>query len=343
MLYTPEGWLNVDHILDFGLKLNIVIGGRGTGKTYGFLKYSVQHDINTILMRRTQTQLDMIANDDFSPYNVINEDLGLEFPLMYFRENKNSYNLHGAHLNEKDKFESCTECKGYGIALSTIKNLRGFSARKVKWLIFDEFIPEPHEREVPQEAMAFQNAYETINRNRELQGEEAVKVFLLANANNLASDIILSLDLVPIIDKMMSQGLEEWIDKKKSFGVWLLMDSPISEKKRSTGLYSVAGDEFVNMSLNNRFSASFANIGPKPIREYKPLCTIGGLVFYRHKSHNTYYVTTHKSGSPKEYTFDKVGIRTWKMDHRSLILAFMRGRLYFETKYCHIIFTKNLL
>lgn len=342
MLYTSDGWLNVKHILSFGLTTHVIIGGRAVGKTYGVLYESVQENINTILMRRSQTQLDMIANADFSPYNVINEDMGLKLPLMYFRENKNVYNLRPAMLNEKEVYVPAGPCQGYGMALSTVKNLRGFSARDVKWLVFDEFIPEHHEHEIKQEAMAFHNAYETINRNRELQGEEPVKVFLLANANNLASDIIVSLGLVPVIDKMASAGMEEWIDTKRKIGVWLLQNSPISERKKGTGLYAVAGDDFINMALNNRFTIDHANIRPMPIKEYRPISTIAGLVFYKHKSNGSYYVTTHKSGSPKEYPFDKMGVLAWKREHTSLINAFYRYRLYFETKYCQIIFTKSL-
>ena len=343
MIYTSEGWLNVEHIVSQGLKLNIIIGGRGTGKTYGFLRYTVENNIIAILMRRTQTQLDMIANEDFSPYNAINEDLNLENPYIYFRENKNSYNLYGATLSEREKYTPCTECKGYGIALSTIKNLRGFNADKVEWVIFDEFIPEPHEKEIKQEGFAFQNAYETINRTRELKGKQAVRAFLLANANNLSSDIILTYNLVPILDKMMEKGLEEWIDKKRSVGVWLLRNSPISEAKKSTGLYGVASEDFVEMSLNNNFAQTFENVGPQPIKEYKPICTIGGLVFYRHKSNGSYYITTHKSGTPKEYMLNKIGIKTWKIDNRNIITAFIRHRCFFETKYCYIVFTKSLL
>ena len=38
-LYTNEGWLNFDYIASKGAWLNVIIGKRQVGKTYGTLKY----------------------------------------------------------------------------------------------------------------------------------------------------------------------------------------------------------------------------------------------------------------------------------------------------------------
>ena len=46
------------------------------------------------------------------------------------------------------------------MALSTVSNLRGFDMSDCTLLIYDEFIPEPHERPLKNEAAALFNAYE---------------------------------------------------------------------------------------------------------------------------------------------------------------------------------------
>ena len=37
-LYTPEGWVDAPAIMAGALTFNIIVGGRGTGKTFGFLQ-----------------------------------------------------------------------------------------------------------------------------------------------------------------------------------------------------------------------------------------------------------------------------------------------------------------
>ena len=51
-LYLDSGYANIAYILSKGVTFNFVIGGRGTGKTYGALQHIINNDIKFALMRR---------------------------------------------------------------------------------------------------------------------------------------------------------------------------------------------------------------------------------------------------------------------------------------------------
>lgn len=79
-LYSDNGYLNFDYILSQSEKHNcpyiMIVGGRAIGKTYGALKYMLEHEYKFIFMRRTQTQLDMISRPELMPFKAINNDTG---------------------------------------------------------------------------------------------------------------------------------------------------------------------------------------------------------------------------------------------------------------------------
>ena len=117
---------------------------------------------------------------------------------------------------------------GYTAALSTISNMRGFDASDVEMLIYDEFIPEKHERTLKHEATAFLNAYETINRNREMQGKKPLQVLALANAMDLANPIFLELGIVNNIERMLDKGRSNiYLDRDRGLLVAICSNSPI--------------------------------------------------------------------------------------------------------------------
>ena len=59
-LYDNNGYLDIEKIIRCGQPFIFIVGGRGTGKTYGMLKYVLDNNIPFIYMRRTQAQADII-------------------------------------------------------------------------------------------------------------------------------------------------------------------------------------------------------------------------------------------------------------------------------------------
>lgn len=339
-LYLDNGYLNIEYILKFKMPFNWIVGGRGTGKTYGALKYCYENSKKFIYLRRTQTQIDLIVNNQFNPFKTINKDLNINigcYPL-------NKYNK-GFFIEEwnddKDRFEPVGEPLGYGMALSTISNLRGFDASAVDVLIFDEFIYERHERPIKNEADAFLNGYETMNRNRELNNIEPIQCLFCANANNLANPLFLKLNLVLQASRQIRNHVEFAQLPKRDSTMTILQESKISEEKKNTALYRLAkGTSFEAMSLENKFVYDDVyHVGHKNLKEYRPLVTYKELTIYKHKSRDEYYVSEHQNGTPKRVYGDSIpeGLQ-FARNERHLYRAFLLGKMWFEHYANQVVF-----
>ena len=287
-IFDTNGYVNVRGILEEGYPFNFLIGGRGTGKTYTTLKVAREDRKKFMLMRRTQSQADLISKPEFSVFKPLNMDLGWNIQVHRISKyNSAFYELDG---------ELETEI-GYTCALSTISNMRGFDASDIELLIYDEFIPEKHERLLKNEADALFNAYETMNRNREIKGIAPIQMVCLANANDITNPVFESLNLIRIADRMQKGNSDRWTDDKRGLQLIMLHRSPISKKKSNTVLYNLTeGSEFASMALDNDFNVDRQHIRPRPLSEYTPVCSVGELCIYRHKSENRLYCSTHLSG-----------------------------------------------
>lgn len=287
-IYDNNGFVNVRGILAEGYPFNFLIGGRGTGKTYTSLKVAKEDGLTFMLMRRTQAQSDLISKPEFSVFKPLNTDLGWDVHVK-------SISKYNSMFYEDD--EENRHPIGYTCALSTLSNLRGFDASDIKLLIYDEFIPEKHERLLKNEADALFNAYETMNRNRELQGRKPIQMLCLANANDITNPVFESLKLVRISDRMQKGNTDRWTDDKRGIQLIMLHRSPISKAKANTALYSLtSGSDFSAMAIDNSFNVDRQHIRPRPIAEYLPVCSIGELYLYKHKSENRLYASLHKDG-----------------------------------------------
>ena len=74
-IYDPNGYVNIEGILSEGYPFNFLIGGRGVGKTYTALKVAREKRYKFMLMRRTQSQADLISKPEFSVFKPLNQDL----------------------------------------------------------------------------------------------------------------------------------------------------------------------------------------------------------------------------------------------------------------------------
>lgn len=288
-IYDQSGYVNIEGILREGYPFNFLIGGRGTGKTYSALKVAKEEEKLFMLMRRTQSQADLISKPEFSVFKPINRDLGWNVQV------KSISKYNSMFYTEDD--EGNQHPVGYTCALSTLSNMRGFDASDIRLLIYDEFIPEKHERLLKNEADAIFNAYETMNRNRELTGDDPIQMLCLANANDITNPVFESLHLIRIADKMQKGNADRWTDDRRGIQLIMLHRSPISRKKSQTALYNLTeGSEFATMAIENDFNLDRQHIKPRPLSEYRPVCVIGELCIYKHKAENELYISTHRAG-----------------------------------------------
>ena len=329
-IYLDNGYLNIEQILSYGVPFNFIVGGRGTGKTYGTLKTAYIENKRFILMRRTQAQCDLINKPEFNPFKALNNDTGSNAVVRSISK----YNAKIVEETEEDE-----RLLGYTCALSTIANMRGFDASDVELLIYDEFIPEKHERAIKNEGSAFLNAYETINRNREIKGDRPLQVLCLANAFNIANPIFLELGLVGRCEKMKNSGQEIFVDKERGVCVVLLQKSKISKAKADTALYRLSSGSYADMALSNDFVYNNAdNIKSMALKEFKLLCTVGEISIYKHKSKRLFYVSEHRTGTAPIYKSDEVNLQRYRKNHGvALYGAYMRNNII-----CESLLTKSL-
>ena len=283
-------------------------------------------------MRRTQDQVYKISQDDFSPFKSIDELTGTITTVQ---------KMAGKTFSFIDAPSDKT--LGYCFALSTFAKMRGFDASDVSTLVFDEFIPEKHERPIKNEAEAFFNAVETINRNRELTGREPLQCVLLSNANNMGNPLFLELGLVSRATKMLSKGVDTYRDEKRGLMLVIIQNSPISEAKKQTALYKLtAGSSFQKMAIDNDFDEQCSNLRHAPLKELRPLVGVGEITIYTHKSENWLYVSTHRTGSPPTFSSSAADLNIFRLQYMWVWEAYMMRRVYFEEYLCELLLSKYL-
>ena len=335
-IFDTSGYVNVRGILEEGYPFNFLVGGRGTGKTYTTLKVAKEDSRKFMLMRRTQSQADLISKPEFSVFKPLNEDLGWNVQVR--RISKYNSAFYEPMQDEDDIGREI----GYTCALSTISNMRGFDASDIELLIYDEFIPEKHERLLKNEADAIFNAYETMNRNREIKGIAPIQMICLANANDITNPVFESLKLIRIADKMQKGNTDRWTDDKRGIQLIMLHRSPISKRKANTVLYNLTeGSDFANMALDNDFNVDRQHVKPRPLSEYTPVCSLGELCLYRHKSDHRMYASTHLSGVfNRRYTQTEADRLHYQRVYRVHWDMYISGKIDFEDVLSEKMFLK---
>lgn len=339
-LYNDDGYVDIKRILEHEATFLFIYGGRGTGKTYGTLQEMIKGDHRFIYLRRLAAQCDIVKREDMQPFRTLNRDN--KWNIQPFPVNKYVSAFYNSAISEDGKQIPQGDSLGLLTALSTFSNLRGIDCSDVEVIILDEFIPELNERPIKGEADAVFNTYETVNRNRELNGEDPVKFVFLANSNRIDNPLFVELNLVRIADKIRKSGNEYYYDKKRRMLLIDLYKSKISEEKSDTALYELTkGTDFFNMAIRNSFiNDERGRIQSKPLIEYKAVVSIGEITVYKHKSKREYYVSAHEEGSPKRYGTGAKERERFKKDFLYLYRAYMRNEIVFEEYINEILFDR---
>lgn len=329
-------YINIWDYKDERYPWQIFIGGRGTGKSYSALKGCILQDRRFIFMRRTAQELDLMLDSErgegANPFKPLNKDLDKDIGLS--RIVKNLAGIYNRELVE-DKLQPVGAPLGYGVALSTISTIRGLDFSDCDICIYDEFIPEKHVRRIKNEGTALFNAYETMNRNRELNGAPPLLMYLLANSNDIYNDIFIELGIVSNIEKMVRKQKADYYDKERGFAVHLLSnDNDFTDAKSKTALYKLtAGTTFSDMALANKFSyEDFSLIGSQPLSCYRPVCNIGKAFLYMKKGESFIYVSYAQAKTVK-YNINNESDRMCFYDDygRTLKKYYVNGHICFES------------
>lgn len=326
-IYTPAGWVNWDYLFNQIASFISVIGARGVGKTYGIFKKLIANNEKFIYLRRLKSQLDQCAKIDGNPFKKLNTDLGTDI---------NPYSSGGIVTFRKGDKKG--EIVALGVALSVVANVRGIDFSDYDYIVFDEFISSDGERPIKNEFAAFLNFYETVNRNRELNGQKPVKCFMLGNANTLVNPYFSAWRFMKTALNMINGRQMVWRSQDLTRMVVLLLDSPISEQKRDTALYKNSGEDFIQMALDNSFRTDETNIKSEPLNEYIHIVSVGEIGIYRHKSERKYYVSGTLGDKPYYDSFG-LQLKMFQQDFYMLRVHYMTSKnVWFESFEYEIIF-----
>ena len=292
--------------------LYMFIGGRGIGKTYSTLKGVLNDGAYFMYVRRTQTELDNCIKPENNPFITLNTDLKKEVEI--------SKSGDGFVINEKDKII------GVAGALSTFGKFRGSDFSKVEYIIFDEFIRTVKFGQRYNEAEMFFNMLETVNRNRELNGEKSIKVILLSNANTIDNDIIREFRLGEIIHRMKKENIEVYTDRDRGLYLSLINNNSVSKAKAETALYRLTrGTKFYDMSINNEFTADdFDNVYKVDYKTLIPVCSFENMYVYKSKTNDFLFVSYRKSNVPA-YSYDT--LKRFKRDYGLMFQFYVENNL----------------
>lgn len=187
-------YLDVSKITTHNVPINIVLGGRGCGKSYGILKYSIKKFIKNnekfIYLRRYETELKATENlfahyqnDDFL------KDYLLEKKGRYiYCCNKNKCFIDGKF--EKKNFYQEKNICALCIPLSKSSQLKSNSFEEYKRVIFEEFLIENKlQHYIKNELNLFLSLLNTVFRDRKIE------CYMLANNTSSINPYFIGFDI----------------------------------------------------------------------------------------------------------------------------------------------------
>ena len=327
-LYTKDGWVNIPAVSALGAWCNIIIGKRQVGKTYGTLLYELQQDKPFMYLRRTTTEFDAITSDpDLNPFLPLKNE---GFNVDIVKSGKVTYTI-GAYEYEEGKPKNCTKKYGVGMTLPSIANIRGFNGSAFHDVVYDEFIPEKIVVKRKAEGDALLNAYVTINGNRELEGKPPLRMWLLANAFDITSPILVDLGVVGHIARMAKTG-QEWM--LTDTGIFLCMpkSNAVSEKRAQTAfmkhMMKNKDSKFYQMAMENKFSYNdLSMVRPMSLAGMKPQFKVGDLYCYEYDSTH-YYLCKSPHQAHEVYSDTQAGRNTFRMAHPYFGMMFILGQVW---------------
>lgn len=267
-------YINIEKFLKPNIYFNFFVGGRGVGKSYSTGKKCFKDKGNFLYLRTTSTELDVAC--DSNVFNMVDS-------TKCQRINEHIWGIY-----QKDKL------RGYGCALSTFKNIRGVNFEDVDLIFQDEFIPEINSRKIIRdEATAWFNMLESVNRNRELKGQKPAVYIGCANANEIYNPYFIELGLIEQLEECLNNGSRVFVDRDRSLQIVMLEASEeFKREKARTVLYKLAsGTKYEQMALNNEFSFNdFSNIGIRSLKGYEPIVQFSEFILWKKKNQNLYVV-----------------------------------------------------
>lgn len=360
-LYTKDGYYQIAHDLECYPEavVYVIVGGRGTGKTYGTLKYMIDNDQRFVFIKRTKDDVHMMCSGsgkigaalpegalDYSPFKVLNKDHGWNIHPVEFYKGFGAFYNYAAGEDGREYTEG--QALGYIAALSLVGQVKGFEMADASYQIFDEFIPLRGQIVKKTEGENALDLYKTIDRSRAVKGQKDLKAIFLANASILNNQIFQALDIVDICYKMKSGGISELYLQDRFIFIRFLDDNyAFQEKERNSKIYAAAGENsrWTRSALYNDFAYDdMTRIKKLPLNGFSGRYKVvynDGNTFYMYRKGKLYYTsnTPHNALSVFDCDTD-AGRLAFKREIFDLRLALADGKLFCES-FSHYAFIRD--
>lgn len=243
-----------DRIRSYGARYLMVVGSRGTGKTYGAKKIAIKNAVEKgeqfIYLRRHKVE----QKGRFTFF----DDIAHEFPGYEFA-------VHGNEAVMRIEGDKKWQVIGYFSVLSVSQAQKSVAYPMVTTMIFDEFIIEnPQIRYLADEVRVFNNFYLTVDRYK-----DKTTVFMLSNSVSIMNPYMLQWNIRPT---------SEFVKAGDGFIVCHFADdSQFKNDVAQTrfGKFVLSTDEgYANYAIDNKFKDNHGQFLGKKTGKAEYYCTV---------------------------------------------------------------------
>lgn len=236
--------------LTHNVLINVIVGNRGGGKSYGFKELAIDNFIN----KREQFGYIRRYKDDLNlPMEQFFKDIEDKYPDFEFKVEPGRCFYIRLRPAEPDKTPwTEDDIAGYGFRLSTGSNKKSISYPRITTLCFDEFLIEKgNQKYITEEPIKLLNLYETIARPG--TGHPRVTLFMLANAISITNPYFLFWNL-KMPTKQDKNGKWIWKHPTRPILVEDVRNEKFIDTKRNTEFGRlVDGTRYAEYSIENKF------------------------------------------------------------------------------------------
>lgn len=239
---------NLRQTLTYNKLINVIVGNRGGGKTYG----SKQWAIDNFIKRGEQFGYIRRYKDDLKePMARFFDDIKHEYPDYEFHSDSKYFYIRLRSEDQKQKW-TIKDIAGFGFTLSTASNRKSIAYPNITTLIYDEFlIDKGNQQYLPDEPIKLLNLYETVARPG--TGHKRVRLFLLANAISITNPYFLFWDL-KMPTKQDKNNKWIWLHPTRPILVEDVKGTDFMEAKKKSEFGSlVSGTKYAEFSIENKF------------------------------------------------------------------------------------------
>lgn len=309
-------YYNFDKIHSYNAVINMVVGARGLGKTYGkkmgVIRDAVRNGNEFIYLRRYQEELKESRVTFFGDVTYGTPDS--DFPDFDFR--LNGKRAEFAPITSRSDKKRVWSVMGYFVPLVTASHFKSVSYKKVRTIMFDEFIiEEGHVRYLTNEVNALLHFYSTVDRN-----QDRVRLFMFANSVSIDNPYFITWNIEPKPDN-------EWFMFGDGF---VVCHFPDSEKFRNEVYQTRFGkfikdSEFATMAVGNVFVDNNESMLGKKDAKAKPKFNIKTrkrtFSVWHSKSERKYFVITGAVPDLYTYTLDATLLGDDENVHEAVMLV----------------------